>query len=104
MSSSSDYEEDFEGDDEGPPQGVEAKEKKSSPPSGETERRVDERDASETEDDERDGGLNLLFEHTSEVPFNHTLFIHITAKQDHSAAYISKRCSTLYTSITTCPL
>uniref|UniRef100_A0A8C2ZQ12 Glutamate-rich 3 n=1 Tax=Cyclopterus lumpus TaxID=8103 RepID=A0A8C2ZQ12_CYCLU len=96
MSSSSDYEEDFEGDDEGPPGDVEAKEKKSSSPSGETERQVNERDASETEDDERDGALNLLFEHMSKVPFNHTLFIHLTtgftAKRDNSAAYISKRC------------
>ncbi|XP_068447431.1 glutamate-rich protein 3 [Clinocottus analis] len=52
-----DYEEDFEGDDEGPPEDVEAKEKKSSSPSGETERQVNERDASETEDDERDEDL-----------------------------------------------
>ncbi|XP_034387642.1 glutamate-rich protein 3 [Cyclopterus lumpus] len=52
-----DYEEDFEGDDEGPPGDVEAKEKKSSSPSGETERQVNERDASETEDDERDEDL-----------------------------------------------
>lgn len=54
----SDYEEDFEADDEGP-----AEEKKSSSPTGETERQVQERDASETEDDEKDGGWKLLLEH-----------------------------------------
>ncbi|KAK9519049.1 hypothetical protein VZT92_021803 [Zoarces viviparus] len=49
-----DYEEDFEVDDEGPPEDVEAKEKKSSSPSGGTEGQVKENDASESEDDERD--------------------------------------------------
>lgn len=51
MSSSSDYEEDFEADDEGP---AEDEEKKS--PSPERQRQVNGRDTSETEDDEKDGG------------------------------------------------
>lgn len=55
-SSSSDYEEDFEADDEGPAEDAEAKENKSLSPSGETEGQVKERDASETEDGEKDGG------------------------------------------------
>ncbi|XP_054459438.1 LOW QUALITY PROTEIN: glutamate-rich protein 3 [Anoplopoma fimbria] len=49
-----DYEEDFEADDEGPPEDVDAKEKKTLSPSGENERQVKERDASESEDDEKD--------------------------------------------------
>lgn len=56
MSSSSDYEEDFEADDEGAADDAEAKEKESISPSGGTERQVKEREASETEDDEKDGG------------------------------------------------
>lgn len=56
MPSSSDYEEDFEADDEGPADDAEAKEKKSSSPVGETERQVKERDTSETEDDKKNGG------------------------------------------------
>lgn len=55
MSSSSDYEEDFEADDEGPAEDAEAKEKKSPSPFTETEGQVKERDAFETEDDENDG-------------------------------------------------
>uniref|UniRef100_A0A3B4Y1K8 Glutamate rich 3 n=1 Tax=Seriola lalandi dorsalis TaxID=1841481 RepID=A0A3B4Y1K8_SERLL len=47
-----DYEEDFEADDEGP--AGEPKEKKSPSPTSETEMVVKERDASETEDDEKD--------------------------------------------------
>ncbi|XP_051233979.1 glutamate-rich protein 3 isoform X2 [Dicentrarchus labrax] len=50
------YEEDFEADDEGPAEDVEAKEKKSPSPSGETEKQVEEKDASETEDDEKEDG------------------------------------------------
>ncbi|KAI3368285.1 hypothetical protein L3Q82_007998 [Scortum barcoo] len=49
-----DYEEDFEADDEGPAEDVEAKGKKSPSPFGETETQVKEREASESEDDERD--------------------------------------------------
>ncbi len=56
MSSILDYEEDFEADDEGPAEDVEAKENKSPSPFGETETRVKEREASESEDDEKDGG------------------------------------------------
>ncbi len=62
----SDYEEDFEADDEGPVEDAEAKEEKSPSPSSETQRQVKERDASETEDDE-EGGWNLLFEYVFEV-------------------------------------
>ena len=51
----SDYEEDFEADDESPAEKAEAKEEKSPSPTCETERQVPERDASETED-EIDGG------------------------------------------------
>ncbi|KAM4549197.1 glutamate-rich protein 3 isoform 2-T2 [Odontesthes bonariensis] len=46
-----DYEEDFEADDESPAEKAEAKEEKSPSPSCESERRVPERDASETEDE-----------------------------------------------------
>lgn len=66
--SPSDYEEDFEADDEGPADDDRAKEKKSSSPSPGTERQVkEERDASETEDDEKYGGgiscLNTSFKY-----------------------------------------
>lgn len=60
MSSSSDYEEDFEADDEGPTEDAEAKEKKSPSPFTETESQVKERNAFETEDDEKDGGCNMF--------------------------------------------
>lgn len=59
LASSSDYEEDFEADDEGPADEAEAKEEKSPSPSSETQ--VNGKDASETEDDEKDGGCSLSF-------------------------------------------
>lgn len=63
FSSSSDYEEDFEADDEGPVEDAEVKVKKSPSPSQETESQTKEGDASETEDDEKEGGRNILFKH-----------------------------------------
>ncbi|XP_034557859.1 glutamate-rich protein 3 [Notolabrus celidotus] len=46
-----DYEEDFEADDEGPAEDTEAKERKPTSPSVDTERKAKEREDSETEDD-----------------------------------------------------
>lgn len=54
-----DYEEDFEADDEGPADDAEAKEVKSPSPCDETQRQVTARGASDTEDDEGDGGCAL---------------------------------------------
>lgn len=61
MSSSADYEEDFEADDEGPADDAEEKEKKSLSPFGESQGQVKEGDSSETEDDEKEGRSRLLF-------------------------------------------
>lgn len=59
LASPSDYEEDFEADDEGPVDEAEAKEEKSPSPRSETQ--LNGKDASETEDDEKDGGCSLSF-------------------------------------------
>lgn len=50
-----DYEEDFEADDEGAAEDSDPREKKSMSPSSDTER-VKDGEASEIEDDEKDGG------------------------------------------------
>lgn len=92
MSPFSDYEEDFEADDEGP---AEDEEKKSPSPSRERQRQVKERDTSETEDDEKDGGWNILSEHVlheNQMTELKASFIHLTtafktAKQNHSVYF-----------------
>lgn len=55
ISSSSEYEEDFEADDDGPVDAA-MKEKKSPSSFSENQNQVKERDAFETEDNEKDGG------------------------------------------------
>lgn len=62
--SSSEYEEDFEADDDGPVDAA-MKEKKSPSSFSENQNQVKERDAFETEDDEKDGGWSLVWIHLS---------------------------------------
>lgn len=63
---SPDYEEDFEADDEGPADEAEAKEVNSPSPCDQTRRQVNARGASDTEDEEAEGGCTLhLLSHPS---------------------------------------